>query len=101
MVISTNIAETSLTLEGVVYGVDSEFSKQRFYKTRYLIFPLYSSFSLSWLFNLTLITTLQITDVENLIVAPISKASARQSAGMGGRVRPGKCLLDNLRYVVN
>ncbi|TXG47517.1 hypothetical protein EZV62_026811 [Acer yangbiense] len=31
VVISTNIAETSLTLEGVVYVVDSGFSKQRFY----------------------------------------------------------------------
>ncbi|KAL5998475.1 ATP-dependent RNA helicase [Asimina triloba] len=30
-VVSTNIAETSLTLEGVVYVVDSGFSKQRFY----------------------------------------------------------------------
>ncbi|KAK1395435.1 hypothetical protein POM88_014491 [Heracleum sosnowskyi] len=84
MVISTNIAETSLTLEGVVYGVDSGFSKQRFYKTR-----------------LPNIYYNHITDVENLIVAPISKASARQRAGRGGRVRPGKCLLDNLRYVVN
>lgn len=31
VVISTNIAETSLTLEGIVYVVDSGFSKQRFY----------------------------------------------------------------------
>ncbi|KAK4399190.1 putative pre-splicing factor ATP-dependent RNA helicase DEAH9 [Sesamum angolense] len=34
VVISTNIAETSLTLEGVVYVVDSGFSKQRFYNPR-------------------------------------------------------------------
>ncbi|KAF6155968.1 hypothetical protein GIB67_039299 [Kingdonia uniflora] len=65
VVISTNIAETSLTLEGVVYVVDSGFSKQRFYN------PL--------------------SDIENLVVAPISKASARQRAGRAGRVRPGKC----------
>ncbi|XXG66746.1 hypothetical protein AAC387_Pa06g0259 [Persea americana] len=65
VVISTNIAETSLTLEGVVYVVDSGFSKQRFYNP--------------------------ISDIENLIVAPISKASARQRAGRAGRVRPGKC----------
>ncbi|CAH9112194.1 unnamed protein product [Cuscuta europaea] len=31
VIISTNIAETSLTLEGIVYVVDSGFSKQRFY----------------------------------------------------------------------
>lgn len=34
----------------------------------------------------------QISDIENLVVAPISKASARQRAGRAGRVRPGKCL---------
>ncbi|PON77899.1 RNA helicase, ATP-dependent DEAH box [Parasponia andersonii] len=65
VVISTNIAETSLTLEGIVYVVDSGFSKQRFYNP--------------------------ISDIENLVVAPISKASARQRAGRAGRVRPGKC----------
>lgn len=65
VVISTNIAETSLTLEGIVYVVDSGFSKQRFYNP--------------------------ISDIENLVVAPISRASARQRAGRAGRVRPGKC----------
>ncbi|OAY76389.1 putative ATP-dependent RNA helicase DHX35 [Ananas comosus] len=65
VVISTNIAETSLTLEGVVYVVDSGFSKQRFYNP--------------------------ISDIENLVVVPISKASARQRAGRAGRVQPGKC----------
>ncbi|KAL9321150.1 hypothetical protein ACSQ67_012989 [Phaseolus vulgaris] len=65
VVISTNIAETSLTLEGIVYVVDSGFSKQRFYNP--------------------------ISDIENLVVAPISRASARQRTGRAGRVRPGKC----------
>ncbi|KAL5576629.1 hypothetical protein UlMin_018328, partial [Ulmus minor] len=59
VVISTNIAETSLTLEGTVYVVDSGFSKQRFYNP--------------------------ISDIKNLVVAPISKASARQRAGRAGR----------------
>lgn len=76
VVISTNIAETSLTLEGVVYVVDSGFSKQRFYSP--------------------------ISDIENLVVAPISKASARQRAGRAGRVRPGKCYrLYTEEYYVN
>ncbi|RLN23325.1 putative ATP-dependent RNA helicase DHX35 [Panicum miliaceum] len=35
--------------------------------------------------------TLEISDIESLVVAPISKASARQRAGRAGRVRPGKC----------
>ncbi|KAJ4768043.1 RNA helicase family protein [Rhynchospora pubera] len=65
VVISTNIAETSLTLEGVVYVVDSGFSKQKFYNP--------------------------ISDIESLVTAPISKASARQRAGRAGRLRPGKC----------
>lgn len=34
---------------------------------------------------------LQVSDIENLVVAPISKASARQRTGRAGRVRPGKC----------
>ncbi|KAL5575311.1 hypothetical protein UlMin_017010 [Ulmus minor] len=76
VVISTNIAETSLTLEGTVYVVDSGFSKQRFYNP--------------------------ISDIENLVVAPISKASARQRAGRAGRVRPGKCYrLYTEEYFVN
>ncbi|XP_010686351.2 probable pre-mRNA-splicing factor ATP-dependent RNA helicase DEAH9 isoform X1 [Beta vulgaris subsp. vulgaris] len=76
VIISTNIAETSLTLEGVVYVVDSGFSKQRFYDP--------------------------ISDIENLVVAPISKASARQRAGRAGRVRPGKCYrLYTEEYYVN
>ncbi|XP_011027723.1 PREDICTED: probable ATP-dependent RNA helicase DHX35 [Populus euphratica] len=76
VVISTNIAETSLTLEGVVYVIDSGFSKQQFYNP--------------------------ISDIENLVVAPISKASARQRAGRAGRVRPGKCYrLYTEEYFVN
>ncbi|KAL8460585.1 hypothetical protein ACS0TY_032202 [Phlomoides rotata] len=76
VIISTNIAETSLTLEGVVYVVDCGFSKQKFYNP--------------------------MTDIENLIVAPISKASARQRAGRAGRVRPGKCYrLYTEEYFIN
>jgi ATP-dependent RNA helicase DDX35 len=63
VVIATNIAETSVTIEGIVYIIDSMFSKQRCYD------PL--------------------TGLESLLVAPISKASAAQRAGRAGRVRPG------------
>ncbi|CAK9327485.1 unnamed protein product [Citrullus colocynthis] len=76
VVISTNIAETSLTLEGIVYVIDSGFSKQRFYNP--------------------------ISDIESLIVAPISKASARQRTGRAGRIRPGKCYrLYTEEYFIN
>ncbi|CAL5346137.1 unnamed protein product [Camellia sinensis] len=86
VVISTNIAETSLTLEGVVYVVDSGFSKQRFYNpvASRLWMLIVATFGLVWVQP-------GISDIENLVVAPISKASARQRAGRAGRVRPGKC----------
>ena len=62
---STNIAETSLTIDGIVYVVDPGFSKQKVYNPR--------------------------IRVESLLVSPISRASARQRAGRAGRTRPGKC----------
>ncbi|CAI4062163.1 hypothetical protein N7582_002062 [Saccharomyces uvarum] len=65
IVISTNIAETSLTIDGIVYVVDPGFSKQKVYNPR--------------------------IRVESLLVSPISKASAQQRAGRAGRTRPGKC----------
>lgn len=65
VVVSTNIAETSLTIDGIVYVIDPGFSKQKIYNPR--------------------------IRVESLLVSPISKASAQQRAGRAGRTRPGKC----------
>lgn len=65
IVVSTNIAETSLTIDGIVYVIDPGFSKQKVYDPR--------------------------MRVESLLVSPISKASAQQRAGRAGRTRPGKC----------
>ncbi|KAJ4155170.1 hypothetical protein LMH87_000427 [Akanthomyces muscarius] len=65
VIISTNIAETSLTIDGIVYVVDPGFSKQKIYNPR--------------------------IRVESLLVSPISKASAQQRAGRAGRTKPGKC----------
>jgi pre-mRNA-splicing factor ATP-dependent RNA helicase DHX15/PRP43 len=64
VIISTNIAEPSLTLDGIVYVVDPGFSKQKVYNPR--------------------------IRVESLLVTPISKASAQQRAGRAGRTKPGK-----------
>lgn len=64
IVVSTNIAETSLTIDGIVYVIDPGFSKQKVYNPR--------------------------IRVESLLVSPISKASAQQRAGRAGRTRPGK-----------
>ncbi|KAL0724217.1 hypothetical protein Bca4012_038816 [Brassica carinata] len=65
IVVSTNIAETSLTIDGIVYVVDPGFAKQKVYNPR--------------------------SRVESLLVSPISQASANQRAGRAGRTRPGKC----------
>lgn len=65
VVVSTNIAETSLTIDGVVYVIDPGFSKQKVYNPR--------------------------IRVESLLVSPISRASAQQRAGRAGRTKPGKC----------
>ncbi|KAF4586654.1 DEAH-box ATP-dependent RNA helicase prp43 [Pleurotus pulmonarius] len=65
VVVSTNIAETSLTIDGIVYVVDPGFSKQKVYNPR--------------------------IRVESLLVSPISRSSAQQRAGRAGRTRPGKC----------
>mmetsp|Transcript_30006 Transcript_30006/g.52673 ORF Transcript_30006/g.52673 Transcript_30006/m.52673 type:complete len:700 (+) Transcript_30006:95-2194(+) len=64
IVVSTNIAETSLTIDGIVYVIDPGFSKQKVYNPR--------------------------IRVESLLVTPISKASAQQRAGRAGRTKPGK-----------
>eukprot|EP00045_Choanoeca_perplexa_P010012 m.100135 g.100135 ORF g.100135 m.100135 type:complete len:702 (-) comp15115_c0_seq1:76-2181(-) len=64
VVVSTNIAETSITIDGVVYVIDPGFAKQKVYNPR--------------------------IRVESLLVTPISKASAQQRAGRAGRTRPGK-----------
>lgn len=65
VVVSTNIAETSLTIDGIVFVIDPGFSKQKVYNPR--------------------------IRVESLLVTAISKASAQQRAGRAGRTRPGKC----------
>lgn len=65
IVVSTNIAETSLTIDGIVFVIDPGFAKQKVYNPR--------------------------IRVESLLVSPISKASAHQRAGRAGRTQPGKC----------
>ena len=64
-VVATNIAETSITVDGVVYVVDPGFVKQKAFNPR--------------------------TRMQSLQVTPISQASANQRAGRAGRTRPGKC----------
>ncbi|XP_024956795.1 probable pre-mRNA-splicing factor ATP-dependent RNA helicase DEAH4 isoform X4 [Citrus sinensis] len=64
-IVSTNIAETSLTVDGVVYVIDCGYVKQRQYN------PSSGMYSLD--------------------VVQISKVQANQRVGRAGRTRPGKC----------
>jgi len=65
VVISTNIAETSVTIEGITSVIDSGLSKINFYNPR--------------------------TYTSSLIEKPISRASANQRKGRAGRTQPGSC----------
>jgi ATP-dependent RNA helicase DHX8/PRP22 len=64
-VVATNIAEASLTIDGIYYVVDPGFSKQKAFNAK--------------------------LGMDSLVVTPISQASARQRAGRAGRTGPGKC----------
>ena len=64
-VVATNIAEASLTIDGIYYVVDPGFCKQKAYNPK--------------------------LGMDSLVVTPISQASARQRSGRAGRTGPGKC----------
>ncbi|XP_074597398.1 ATP-dependent RNA helicase pea [Brevipalpus obovatus] len=64
-IIATNIAETSLTIDGIFYVIDPGFVKQNVYNPK--------------------------TGMDALVVTPISQAQAKQRAGRAGRTGPGKC----------
>ena len=64
-VIATNIAETSITIDGIRFVVDPGFCKQKAYNAK--------------------------LGMDTLQVLPISQAQAKQRAGRAGRTGPGKC----------
>jgi ATP-dependent RNA helicase DHX8/PRP22 len=64
-VIATNIAEASITIDGIFYVIDPGMCKMNVFNPK--------------------------TGLESLIVIPISQASANQRAGRAGRTGPGKC----------
>uniref|UniRef100_A0A914DSG3 RNA helicase n=1 Tax=Acrobeloides nanus TaxID=290746 RepID=A0A914DSG3_9BILA len=65
VVVATNIAETSLTIDGIYYVVNPGFVKQKIYNPK--------------------------SGMDSLVVTPISQAAAQQRAGRAGRTDPGKC----------
>ena len=64
-IISTNVAETALTIPGVRYVIDCGFVKLRVFDSA--------------------------RRLDSLVVVPESRASAAQRAGRAGREAPGKC----------
>ena len=66
VVLSTNVAETSLTVPGIRFVIDSGLARIKRYSWR--------------------------NKVEQLRIEPISRASANQRAGRCGRVGPGVCI---------
>ncbi|KAJ3695104.1 hypothetical protein LUZ60_000481 [Juncus effusus] len=65
VVVATNIAEASLTIDGIYYVVDPGFAKINIYNPK--------------------------QGLDSLVITPISQASAKQRAGRAGRTGPGKC----------
>ncbi|CCE62312.1 hypothetical protein TPHA_0C01560 [Tetrapisispora phaffii CBS 4417] len=65
VVFATNIAETSITIDGIYYVIDPGFSKINIYNPK--------------------------VGIEQLVVSPISQAQANQRKGRAGRTGPGKC----------
>lgn len=64
-VVATNIAEASLTIDGITFVVDPGVAKVKMFAPK--------------------------TGIESLTVVPISQANARQRSGRAGRTAPGKC----------
>ncbi|XP_071488369.1 probable ATP-dependent RNA helicase DHX35 [Diadema antillarum] len=64
VVIATNIAETSITINGIVYVIDGGFVRIKAFNSK--------------------------TGIEGLVTVPVSQASAQQRSGRAGRVRSGK-----------
>lgn len=65
IIVATNIAETSLTIDGIVFVIDSCLCKESVYHPE--------------------------TNTDCLFPVLISKASAEQRSGRAGRTKPGKC----------
>jgi pre-mRNA-splicing factor ATP-dependent RNA helicase DHX38/PRP16 len=64
-IVSTNVAETSLTVDGIRYVIDSGFCKLKVYNPK--------------------------IGMDALNVTPVSRANAKQRSGRAGRTGPGFC----------
>merc|ERR1719393_56798 len=65
VIVATNIAETSLTVDGIIYVIDTGYCKMKVFNPK--------------------------MGMDSLQVTPISQANANQRRGRAGRTGPGKC----------
>ena len=65
VILATNIAETSVTIENIKYVVDTGYVKMKYFNV--------------------------ISGIDSLITCPVAQSSANQRAGRAGRTQPGKC----------
>ncbi len=65
VVVATNVAETSVTIDGIVYVIDSGLARVARYEAE--------------------------RGISTLFIEPVSRASAEQRAGRAGRTAPGIC----------
>ena len=66
IIVATNVAETSITIDGISLVVDSGLARMAKFDVR--------------------------RGIDSLLVSPISRAAAEQRAGRAGRTGPGKCV---------
>jgi pre-mRNA-splicing factor ATP-dependent RNA helicase DHX16 len=81
VVLATNIAETSLTIDGIIYVIDPGFCKLKSYNPR------------TGMESLVIVPCAKVGEYLSVVFlnVRICQASANQRAGRAGRVAPGKC----------
>lgn len=85
VILSTNVAEASVTIEGIKYVVDSGLVKVRLRISPWPLFPANPLLHQLRSFN-------PLTGMDALVTTPCSAASLAQRAGRAGRTSSGKCL---------
>jgi pre-mRNA-splicing factor ATP-dependent RNA helicase DHX38/PRP16 len=119
-IISTNIAETSLTVDGIKYVVDCGYAKVKVYNPkigkyvicyryaalcadslRCTLLPVATALAHAYFVSDVFVFASMISGMDALQIGPESQANANQRAGRAGRTGPGFCyrLFTERQYV--